>query len=262
MSKALSRTIACAVVALAVPASAGAVSCAERCEGARPGAVMVNSDPPVLDGVLPDGHCTVGFLFRAGGVRYASTTGHCAVTEGSEERWGPGEGPEVHDTRGRRLGRFVYAVANGTPGVYLDFGLVALDPGVKADPEVCRFGGPTGLNEDVIAAPDPIELRYFGAGIVGGYMAGRWVAPARSGVALGMPSERRVMFNGHATFGDSGAPLLTRDGRAVGLISGPGDAADRPGAVYAPRLRPQLRAAEAALGMPLALWTAPARKAA
>jgi hypothetical protein len=233
------------------------------CEGVRPGGVLVNSTAPVVGEALPenagDGHCTMGFLFRSGRDRFVSTAGHCSgVAEGTEQVWRPGEGQVVNDNRGRRIGEFAYAVADGRHGVYLDFGLVRLDPGVDASPEVCHFGGPTGVNRDIVPASKLVELPYYGAGVAVGYVPGakQWTLPARTGFAQGLVGSRRVLFDGPAFEGDSGGPVLSSDGRAVGLISDVGDAGtdDGAGLTKAVRIGPQIDQAERALQRKLRLW--------
>lgn len=245
------------------------------CPGVRPGAVLMVA-PELGDGSLA--RCTAGFLFKGRGEVYVATAGHCAegadpsVRAKGEVRWSPGDGPEVWDANGERIGEFAYALL--TKGNILvgdedrgelprdaDLALIRLDRGVEFLPQMCHFGGPTGINSDLTAAPEPVTLHHFGATFVGGYVgADTWVLPARTAVATGMPDVHKVLAYGHASFADSGSPVISSDGRAVGVLSGPPD--DLPqdghaGTFVSTRLRPQLQRAEHVLGFEPRLLTAP-----
>lgn len=179
------------------------------CADLRPGAQIT---------IPGRGTCTVNFLFTGRDPRearhhYAGTAGHCAIGEGptdtdaGERVWRTGQGPAVEDAQGDHVGRFTYAVLDGD----FDFGLIRIAPGVATGPTMCHFGGPTGVNRDRTSATTPLE--YYGQGLAIGT-----VAPARTAVAQGMPHPRHVHATGPAVFGDSGAPVLSSDGRAVGHV--------------------------------------------
>lgn len=242
-----------------------AASDATTCEGVRPGALL-----------MPMG-CTAGFMFKGGGHYYVSTAGHCAglnapedgllFPAGEERVWQPGQGDAVYDRGGARIGEFAYAIRtiddpNPSPLPRdADFALIRLDRGVAWSAQMCHFGGPTGLNLDRPPVSDIVTVQYFGNTFAGGYdfVREEWVLPARTAVALGMPDEHKVMANGHASFGDSGAPVTTEDGRAVGLLAGPPD--DVPddghaGGFVVTRLAPQSARAAGALEHKLRLVTA------
>ncbi len=237
----------CAVVGLAFGAAllpavpAGAAGCAlvppyggGACPGVRPGAYVESAE----------GGCTLGFLFTGSDRRrYAATAGHCGVASG-EAVWALGKGPVASAADGKPIGRFAYAVANGD----VDFGLIRLDNGVKADPQVCHFGGPTGVNTAVHT--DLVELRHVGQGLGEGY------SPARTAEApFGLYRADYTYAWGAAYFGDSGSPVVDAAGQAVGVItqlkaSGLGD-------IGINRLAPRLAVAQAKLRIRLTLLTAP-----
>ena len=129
-----------------------------------------------------------------------------------------------------------------------DFALIRLDPGVTANAEVCHFGGPTGLNEELSGMP--VVLSYYGGGVLTGDLL-----PARSALALSLRDPDEVFLTGLATPGDSGSPVLDPEGRAVGvlvtvglLLGGVGPSGSELGTVGVTRLGPQLREAERVLG--------------
>jgi hypothetical protein len=230
------------------------------------------------------GDCTLNFLFRdPEGTRYIGTAGHCVdpgPTSNEESNpdgrariervWALGTGPAAADSDGQRFGEFAYAVVNP----FRDFALIRLDPGVKASPEMCHFGAPSGLyDSDTDSA---IVLRYYGNGEGVGE-----VAPARTAVALGTPDRDHIYAVGVAVPGDSGAGVMTVDGLAIGALvtSGfhgfgwePRDPDDNPipyprlphadekgadvGTVGITRLGPQLARASEQLGARMTLVTA------
>jgi hypothetical protein len=219
------------------------------CPGVRPGGT-VQTDI---------GLCTMNFLFRdPKGNRYIGTAGHCILgagpvsRDGGEKNWPPGTGPVAKDGNDKRIGTFVYA-ALADPR---DFSLIRLDPDVEASPEMCYFGGPTGVNED--EKGDLTVLHYYGNGIGAGS-----TVPARSGVAVGLPDKDHVYAAGLAVPGDSGSGVISDDGRAVGVLVTTGihgfgisDNGLDFGTMGITRLAPQVAAASALLGFPLQLVTA------
>lgn len=228
-----------------VPATDGAmpVGPVATCPGVRPGG-QVETDI---------GLCTFNFLFRApDGARYIGTAGHCILSvsptgsDVGEKVYPAGTGPEAQ-VDGKRVGEFAYAVLESPK----DFALIRLDPGVEASPEMCHFGGPTGINDEV--SPDPVTLEYFGNGVGAGMLV-----PARSGIAPGMPHKDHVYAVGLAVPGDSGSGVISSDGRAVGVLVTTGihgfsfdDKGIDLGTMGITRIVPQLERAEEALGMDL-----------
>ena len=220
------------------------------CPGVRPGAV-VQTDV---------GLCTLNFLFEAPDKeRYIGTAGHCILDEGGptggnvgEKSWPRGQGPVAKDAQGHRIGEFAYAILQDPK----DFSLIRLDPGVQASPEMCQFGGPTGINDDVGNGTKVLE--YWGNGIGIGT-----ALPARSAVADGFPNADHVYAAGLALPGDSGSAVITNDGRAVGVLVTVGvhgfgydqNGLDL-GTIGITRLAPQLAEASKVLGTHLTLVTA------
>lgn len=231
-------------VPLAAPVGVGA------CPGVRPGAI-VNSD---------GGQCSFNFLFSGSdGALYMGTAGHCILGESpvggdvGEMAWDPGEGPEARDADDVRIGEFVYAILQDPK----DFALIRLDPGVAANPQMCHFGGPTGVNAETPGGL--VVLNHYGNGVAIGT-----VLPARTGVALGMPDPDHVFAQAVALPGDSGSGIISSDGRAVGVIvtvgvhsSSIGTGGVDAGVVGITRLGPQVERASDVLGVGFTLETAP-----
>jgi len=229
----------------APPAGVGA------CPGVRPGGYVASDK----------GGCTFNFLFRGSdGHDYMGTAGHCILGESTitvdvgEKIWPRGGGPEARDEDGARIGEFAYAILLDPK----DFALVRLEDSVAANPQMCHFGGPTGVNEALTG--DPVVLQHYGNGLAVGE-----VLPARTAVAPTMPHPDHVFANGVAVFGDSGSGVVSEDGRAVGVLVtigyfaagqvGPGT--QESGTIGITRIAPQVRRAEQALGVDLTLVTAP-----
>jgi hypothetical protein len=131
---------------------------------------------------------------------------------------------------------------------------VRVDKGLAVSPQVCHFGGPTGLNADRLN--DPAVLNFYGqAENVSA------VLPARSGITLNTRGEDYVYAQAPIDLGDSGGPWLTEDGRAIGYLThilgyGPQPSTDV-GIALVRRLGPQVQRAEKELGIDLKLVTAP-----
>ena len=222
------------------------------CPGVRPGGI-VTSDT---------GQCTLNFLFQGGdGRRYIGTAGHCILGDSpiggdaGEQSWAPGTGPEARDGAGNRIGEFAYAILQDPK----DFALIRIDAGVASNPQMCHFGGPTGINSDNPGLDSPTVLQIFGNGVGIGT-----VLPARSMLALGMPDADHVYAQGLVLPGDSGSGVTSADGRAVGVAvttgihSGSiGTSGIDAGEVGITRLAPQVARAQSVLGTSLTLLTAP-----
>jgi hypothetical protein len=226
------------------------------CPGVRPGAPVQTAT----------GMCTLNFLFQGSdGHRYIGTAGHCVLldaatgtlpggAESGEAVYEPGSAPEARDGAGARIGEFAYAILSDPK----DFSLIRLDPGVEASPQMCHFGGPTGINDETPTGP--VILHMYGNGVVIGT-----VAPARTLVAAGMPDPDHLFAQGVVLPGDSGAGVISDDGRAVGVavtvgVHGPGSiglGSVDAGTVGITRITPQVERAEEMLGIDLALVTAP-----
>jgi hypothetical protein len=220
------------------------------CPGVRPGGELQSEI----------GLCTLNFLFETPDKeRFIGTAGHCILSTDSpvagdnvgEKTWPKGQGPAAKDSSGKRFGEFAYAVLQDPK----DFALIRLDPGVEASPEMCNYGGPTGINEDI--GDGPKVLRYFGNGVAIGS-----ALPARSAVAMGFPNADHVYAAGIALPGDSGSAVITDDGRAVGVLVTTGihgigfdeNGVDF-GTVGITRIVPQINQAQKALGLKLTMVT-------
>lgn len=212
------------------------------CTGVRPGATVINDM----------GLCSFNYLFHGSdGQRYMGTAGHCVLgLVTGEETWAPGSGPEARDASGNRVGEFAYAVLGGVR----DFALVRLDPGVAASPQMCHFGGPTGINEDL--SPGPVTLEHYGQALVFGQLL-----PGRTSVALTTSDPDQVFANGVALFGDSGGAVNSADGRAMGVLVTVGvhlDQVPNVGTIGVTRIAPQVAQATQALDLTtLDMQTAP-----
>jgi hypothetical protein len=246
-----------AVVDAAAPVGTGS------CPGVRPGA-LVRIPRPDVD-AQTQYVCTLNFRFR--GVdrqgdthAYMGTAGHCILGEGAwkdvtERVWPLGGGPPVLDADRNQIGEFAYAVRDDLH----DFALVRLFGGVAVNPEMCHFGGPTGWNLE--RTQQGRQLRHYGQGV--GVSA---VAPARTALSWSMRHEHWVYANGVVVPGDSGGPVISTDGRAVGLVVNLGvHARVRPlfgseaAAIGIVRLRPPLNRAARAFNQYIFLQTADLR---
>ncbi|MDQ3305025.1 MAG: S1 family peptidase [Actinomycetota bacterium] len=225
------------------------------CPGVRPGSLVQTEG----------GACTLNFMFTdPDGDRYMGTAGHCILAtspvgnqDNGEVTFDPGEGPEAIDGEGNRIGEFVYAIQSDPK----DFALIRLDDDVEASPQVCGFGGPTGVNDSQPGLLEPTVLSNYGNPL--GLGTG---VTQKSFLALGMPDPDHVFATGLVLPGDSGGPVLDEEGRAVGvvvstglhtgdsLVSGEGLDV---GLVGITRLTPQLERAEEATGTDFELVTAP-----
>ncbi|MEA2447759.1 MAG: hypothetical protein QOK47_1396 [Actinomycetota bacterium] len=217
------------------------------CPDVRPGAHVVTS--------LDTGG-TLNFLFRGSdGHRYVATAGHLFADEQTLVWKNDGPTAEIDD--GTIIGRAAFAWNyNGGPS---DFALIKLGPKVKSDPAMCYWGGPTGINKDVTEEPTLLRLYGNGTGIGA-------ATPARTMVAPSLANESIVGAMGIVMLGDSGSPVISEDGRAVGVQFAVGvflgsqvgtTEGSSPGNVGIYRLGPQLAAAERALGIRLKMMTAP-----
>ena len=220
------------------------------CPGVRPGGELQSEI----------GLCTLNFLFETPDKeRFIGTAGHCILSTDSpvagdnvgEKSWPKGQGPAAKDSTGKRFGEFAYAVLQDPK----DFALIRLDPGVEASPEMCNYGGPSGINDDI--SDGPKVLQYFGNGVAIGT-----ALPARSAVAMGFPNADHVYAAGIALPGDSGSAVITDDGRAVGVLVTTGvhgvgfdeNGVDF-GTVGITRIVPQINQAQKALGLKLTMVT-------
>lgn len=207
------------------------------CPGVRPGG-FVQSEK---------GSCSLNFVFDGtDGRRYIGTAGHCISEEGKERVWTPGTGPQALGADGSRIGEFAYAILKDPR----DIALIRLDPRVASSPQMCHFGGPTGINTDETGSP--VLLQHYGNGVLAGD-----ILPARTALALGLPDPDVAYAVGLVTPGDSGSGIISSDGRAVGVVVTLGVTLGTIlGDVGITRLGPQIAQASGAMGVGLKLATA------
>lgn len=241
--------VPCKLIATPAAAKKGALPVGVgTCPGVRPGGEVQTEQ----------GLCTLNFLFvTPQGERFIGTAGHCILGEGpvadnaGEKTWAKGDGPAAKDSTGTRFGEFAYAVLQDPK----DFALIRLDPDVQAAPEMCNYGGPSGINDDINDGPK--VLQYFGNGVGIGS-----TVPARSAVAMGFPNADHVYAAGLALPGDSGSAVITDDGRAVGVLVTTGlhglgideNGVDF-GTMGITRISPQIARASEALGLRFTMVT-------
>ncbi|MGH2755287.1 MAG: trypsin-like serine protease [Actinomycetota bacterium] len=217
------------------------------CPGVRPGGILITEE---------GGLCSYNFLFRGSDRRrYIGTAGHCAVGPDEEKTWRLGRGPKVLDVDGKEVGEFAYATQAGP----MDFALVRVAKGIETSAEMCYFGGPTGINDDITS--ETVILHHFGNGNVLGYESatGTYTLPARTEIAFGLQDPDEAFAYGAAIFGDSGSGVISDDGRAVGVLVTGGVNADDSGAhgiIGITRITPQIEAAEKELRVRLRLMKA------
>lgn len=216
------------------------------CPGVRPGA-LVRFNP------VSTGGCTMNWAVQGRDWEnklswFIGTAGHCVLSSDGEQAWAPGYGPVAWDARNYVIGRVAYAVRRPNR----DFALIRLDPGVQFNPQMCYFGGPTAISYD--QNNSLTELQYYGQGtMLASY------SPARTAYAQTMTNPDEVFAYGLTVFGDSGAPVHSRDGRAVGLavtIGGQVEGIANTGVIGIMRIGPLLSRAAAWVNLNLTLLTA------
>lgn len=218
----ISSAVAVLFVASGVPAGAGDSSSGDRegcddrqtyaapfaqgrCLGVRPGAIVRSNS----------GMCTFAFLFRGSDRRnYMTTAGHCIIPKGGEKKWSGDRAPTAFNAYGQAIGKWIYANFRWPEiGVTYDIALIRLNPGVKASPKMCHFGGPDGMYAKRESVPS--VLRYFGN-------SPTWkdALPARSAVAPNTSEKNYVLAVAESAPGDSGSGVINQRGEAVGILTG------------------------------------------
>lgn len=146
-----------------------------------------------------------------------STAGHCLVGDAPTRptTWKPGAGPIV-STTDRQIGRLVFAELRESPETsdQYDFALIRLDKGVKGSAEIRSLGVPRGLNSD--RGDAPVTLSTYGNSAFAA------ISPSRDVMAPNTRHQDHVYAHGLVFQGDSGAPVVDAEGRAVGTILGGG----------------------------------------
>ncbi|HXV94773.1 MAG TPA: serine protease [Pseudonocardia sp.] len=220
----------------AAPVPAGGPPVAGQVSGpaAAPAPWAPAGSAPIRPGVLTEtaggGACTSNFVFTGGGRVFLGQAAHCAATGAATETDGCTSSPlplgtpvTVRAADGRaRTGTVAYsswvsmqATGEADPATCAsnDFALVALAPGDAGavNPSVPFFGGPRGLDADVLPAGEEV-FGYGGVdalrprvGVSAGDAPGGWAHEVFT-VEPGAP-------------GDSGSGFLDADGGAVGLLT-------------------------------------------
>jgi hypothetical protein len=225
-----------------------------------PSAWAAGDEAPIVrpgSGIQIDGEgvCTLGFLFEQrssdGGPStfWGMTAGHCVLEKNvASKAWPRGGGPQVtlFDTTWLGEARFAHAER----GLRLDFALVELDAqNLRLDPQACFWGGPTALHS--ARSSEPQDVMIFGHGLE--------VEPRQ--LRVDSLSGELVEYTGASYQGDSGGPVLSQDGRALGVTHtvGVSNHNARVWTGEAVRLDRQLQWIEQNLGLELDLLTAPWR---
>lgn len=183
---------------------------------AAPGVAAGPTAPLVRPGLTyttGESGCSFAFLFRGSdGREYAATAAHCVLQENSRQLWRGDTGPRVVTPDGRAVGRFAYARMDSGDGAVndVDLAFIRLDRGLSGNPQMCGWGGPTGLLTAEVRGRT--ELRHNGGGQVVSA-----AAPTRTAVTDRLLRTSRMHALGAVSFGDSGSGTTTAAGTAVGI---------------------------------------------
>jgi hypothetical protein len=191
-------------------------------------------NPPHTDGVA----CSVGYAFTdSHRRRFVSTAGHCAGDVPL--------GTVALDRERRPVGRLVFSVREDPTR---DFALVQLFPSTGVDPRIPGMGTPRRIF--TARETGRREVRFLGQGL------GVSALGVRTGFVSNLASPEYFRFVGAVNAQDSGGPVVTADGQALGIIigvtGGPNAVGADPqgadvGTAYGARLKPLLDAAQRAL---------------
>jgi hypothetical protein len=247
------RALVLSAAALLAGAAAPAATAGPAAEATAP---LVR---PGLTYTVGEAGCSFAFLFRGSDGRdYAATAGHCVLLDDAQQVWRGETGPRVVTPDGRAVGRFAYARMDSGDGAVqdVDLAFIRLDRGLFGNPQMCGWGGPTGLLTTEVRGRT--ELRHNGGGLVLGE-----AAPSRAAVTDRLLRQPRMHALGAVSFGDSGSGTTTADGTAVGInvtlepfVRGDGDGTFAY-TVGMQRLDLAITEASQALGVRLSLRTAP-----
>lgn len=215
---------ACASVALALPATAGAADFAPAADATiRPGSETRT---------VGSGQCTSNFLFTRGADVLIGQAAHCSGTGQATSTDGCASGTQPLGTKvdvegAKEQGEIVYSSWNAMQAAgetdpntcaYNDFALIRLAPSdaARANPSVPFYGGPVALGADTAAGD---EVFSYGNSSL---RAGLELLKPKFGVSLGQAGggwSHDVFTVSPGVPGDSGSGFLSRDGRALGTLS-------------------------------------------
>lgn len=198
---------------------------------------------------FPGYFCTLNFLWvDPKGNRYFGTAGHCT--------FGSPLGTIAADGLGRPIGKLVYSVWNSVNSAQ-DLALIRLYPSISANGSLRHWGGPIGQFDGYTS--QPVTLCFFGQA------DGVAIAHAhRNLIATSITQPKTVQATGPISFGDSGAPVISASGRAVGWVEAiagsyapiyQADGGTEVGEEVVTRIGPAVAAAEKALHVRLRLVT-------
>jgi hypothetical protein len=216
------------------------------CAGVRPGGLVEFRH---ADG----GTCSLGFVYSDKyGQLFITTAGHCVVPTGAYKLWAVGKGPVAY-VGGKAVGRAVYARNDPEDPYVYDIAMIQITKGVKVNPQVCHFGGPTSASSTT-ARGDQVQVYGNAQGL-------SEVLPARTLISLGNSNTYDAWIVGPSLFGDSGAPVVSASsGKAIGFITAIGydlRSTASPGVdMLVKRLGPQMYAVSKALHKTFYLKTA------
>ncbi len=165
--------------------------------------------------------CTAGFMFASpdNATLYLSLSAHCLHSEGTIKLGDPIYGAVPNGLR-RPIGTVVFdGWQKGDETIVRDFALVALSnrEGVRdnASPAVEHWGGPLGVANSQLAIPGT-RVAAYGNSMGRADPAGN---PSLGRIVETLQGDVQVKLDRDAIQGDSGGPVLTWDGRALGILS-------------------------------------------
>ena len=221
---------ALAAAVIAVSVSGPATAQPAPCSSTAPGGVGTNCTgvgPGTFVTVDSGSGCTLAFVLRgSNAATYIVTAGHCVVPLGSGTHvWRDGRGPAVRLSSSSSalvggggtavIGHVVYAVQEKDDLDEVDFAVIRLQRGVPVYTGVPYYGGPTSVNLSTGTQPELVNL--FGRPPAIGD-----IAPARTLLAHSLRDPGHAFASGLSAPGDSGAPVVDQQQRAVGILLGIG----------------------------------------
>jgi hypothetical protein len=186
-----------------------------------------------------------GFAFST----MPTASAHVYLDPQAEERtWAPGKGPGVADDSGAVVARAVWFI---TDGATVSFALLRVNPGRNWSADVCTLGMPHGIDRTIDVLPSLVPISIYGQGFhPATNLTGRKGGPEQDYLLYGRNDDTQVNKASSTEVGDSGAPALSGDNQALGIVHHASD-----GEIY--RLGPLINKAEARLHITLNLERQP-----